>query len=231
MERGLRRAALALVAAAAIAGTTASAEPQHGIAMHGEPALPPDYTHFPSVNPDAPKGGSIGFAGLGTFDSLNPFIVNGSVPDGLWGRSVAFWSNNVWESLLVRNWDEPFSLYGHLAQFVEVPDDRSWVEFTMDPRAHFSDGEPVTVDDVVFSYNLLKEKGRPSGWIGRVDHIETNGEKVRFVFVEGSDRELPLIGRPTFRRSAASTILTRSASSISATRTRSSRRSSAGSST
>lgn len=162
--------------------------------MHGEPALPPGFNHFPSADPDAPQGGSIGFAGQGTFDSLNPFIVKGAVPDGLWGRGTPFWSNNVWESLLVRNWDEPFTLYGHLAEFVEVPDDRSWVEFTMNPAAHFSDGEPVTVEDVIFSYHLLKEKGRPDGWYAKIDHIEANpGGKVRFVFGEGFDRELPLI--------------------------------------
>lgn len=170
------------------------AEPRHAIAMHGEPALPAGFTHFPNANPDAPKGGTISFAGQGTFDSLNPFILKGSVPDGLWSRSTPFWSNNVWESLLVRHWDEPFTLYGHLAEFVEVPDDRSWVEFTMNPQARFSDGEPVTADDVVFSFNLLKDKGRPRGWYEKIDRLETKpGEKVRFVFGEGFDRELPLI--------------------------------------
>ena len=175
------------------AAAPASAEPMHGIAMHGEPALPPDYTHFPSANPDAPQGGTIGFGGQGTFDSLNPFIVKGSVPDGLYARS-AFWNNNVWESLLVRSWDEPFTLYGHLAEFVEVPDDRSWVEFTMNPDARFSDGEPVTAEDVVFSFETLKEKGRPRGWHNKIDRVEINpGGKVRFIFGEGFDRELPLI--------------------------------------
>ncbi|MGH6923245.1 MAG: extracellular solute-binding protein [Propylenella sp.] len=192
---GPRRAAcLALAAVIALAAGAALAEPKHAIAMHGEPALPPDFAHFPSANPDAAKGGAIGFAGQGTFDSLNPFILKGSVPEGLWGRSVPFWSNNVWESLLIRNWDEPFTLYGHLAEFVEVPDDRSWVEFTMNPAARFSDGEPVTADDVIFSFNLLKEKGRPQGWYEKIAEIESKPDgKVRFVFGEGFDRELPLI--------------------------------------
>lgn len=192
---GTRRATCLLLAAAiGFCGSAAVAEPKHAIAMHGEPALPPDFDHFPAVNPDAPQGGSIGFAGQGTFDSLNPHIVKGAVPEGLWGRSVPFWSNNVWESLLVRNWDEPFTLYGHLAEFVEVPDDRSWVEFTMNPNAHFSDGAPVTVDDVAFSFKLLKEKGPPSGWREKIDHVETKpGGKVRFVFGEGYDREMPLL--------------------------------------
>lgn len=190
--RGL--AARFLVAAGiALATGIALAEPQHGIAMHGDPALPADFDHFPYANPDAPKGGTIGFAGQGTFDSLNPFIVKGAVPDGLWERTP-FWGDNVWESLLIRSWDEPFTLYGHLAQFVEVPDDRSWVEFTMDPRARFSDGTPVTAEDVVFSFELLRDKGRPAGWYKRIANVEIKpGGKVRFTFDDGADRELPLI--------------------------------------
>jgi peptide/nickel transport system substrate-binding protein len=127
------------------------------MAMHGRPALPADYDHFPYANPDAPKGGSIAFGGQGTFDSLNPFILKGAVPDGLWGRN-AFWANNVWDSLMVRSWDEPFTLYGHIAEFVEVPDDRSWVEFTLNPLARFSDGEPVTPEDVVFPSICLRTR-------------------------------------------------------------------------
>lgn len=170
-----------------------AAEPMHGIAMHGEPALPADYQHLPYANPDAPKGGTIGLAGQGTFDSLNPFILKGNVPDGLWGRN-AFWSNNLWDSLMVRNWDEPFSLYGHIAEFVETPEDRSWVEFTLNPLAQFSDGEPVKPEDVVFSFELLKEKGLPRDWHKRIDRVEEKpGGKVRFVFGEDWDREMPLL--------------------------------------
>ncbi len=192
---GRRFAAGFVLAAALLAavGSIGCAEPMYGIAMHGTPALPPDFDHFPYADPDAPKGGRISFAGQGTFDSLNPFIVKGSVPDGLWARTP-FWGDNVWESLLIRSWDEPFTLYGHLAQFVEVPDDRSWVEFTVDPRAHFSDGEPVTAEDVVFSFDLLRKKGRPAGWYEQVSNVEIKpGGKVRFTFGDGGDRELPLI--------------------------------------
>ncbi len=171
----------------------AVAEPKHAIAMHGEPALAPGFTHFPAANPDAPKGGSISFAALGAFDSLNPFIVKGSAPDGLWGRG-ALWGYNLWEPLMLRHWDEAFTLYGHLAEFVETPEDRSWVEFTMNPVARFSDGTPVTIDDVEFSFQLLKDKGRPRGWIKKIDHLEKkDGGRIRFVFGEGTDRELPLI--------------------------------------
>lgn len=186
--------ALAVLFSGVLLGAPARAEPSYAIAMHGAPALPAGFDHFPSANPDAPKGGKIAFAGQGTFDSLNPFIIKGAVPEGLWGRSVPFWGNNVFESLLIRNWDEPFSLYGHLAEYVEVPDDRSWVEFTMNPKARFSDGTPVTTEDVEFSFDILKEKGRPQGWYDRIDHIEQKaGGKIRFVFGEGFDRELPLI--------------------------------------
>ncbi|MHA1188881.1 MAG: ABC transporter substrate-binding protein [Alphaproteobacteria bacterium] len=173
--------------------TMAHAEPQHAIAMHGEPALGPDFSNFPAANLDAPKGGAIAFAAQGAFDSLNPFIVKGSAPDGLWGRG-ALWGYNVWEPLMLRHWDEAFTLYGHLAEFVETPDDRTWVEFTMNPAARFSDDQPVTVEDVEFSFELLKEKGRPRGWIKKIDHLEKKpGGKIRFVFGPGSDRELPLI--------------------------------------
>jgi peptide/nickel transport system substrate-binding protein len=176
-----------------LAAAVANAAPQYGIAMHGTPALPQDFDHFPYANPDAPKGGSIAFAGQGTFDSLNPFIVKGAVPDGLWERAP-FWGDNIWETLLVRSWDEPFTLYHHLAQTVEVPDDRSWVEFAIDPRARFSDGTPVTAEDVAFSFKLLRDKGIPASWYRAVTKVEVEpGNKVRFTFDGSGDRELPLI--------------------------------------
>jgi peptide/nickel transport system substrate-binding protein len=192
----LRQPLAAAVAAALGVGLVpqiAIAEPSHGIAMHGEPALPAGYDHLPYANPDAPKGGSIGLAGQGAFDSLNPFILKGSVPDGLWGRD-AFWPNNVWDSLMVRSWDEPFTLYGHVAEFVEVPDDRSWVEFTLNPLARFSDGVPITTDDVAFTFEFLREKGQPRSWYKNVDRLEEKpGGKIRFVFGENWDREMPLL--------------------------------------
>ena len=89
-----------------------------------------DFEHLPYANPDAPKGGRITYGNVGTFDSLNPFIVQGTAPRGLWDETLG---HNVWESLLTRNRDEPFTLYGLLAEIVEMPDDRSWVEFTLRP--------------------------------------------------------------------------------------------------
>ncbi|MEX0838417.1 MAG: ABC transporter substrate-binding protein, partial [Parvibaculum sp.] len=114
------------------------AEADHAIAMHGEPLYPEDFTHFAYANPAAPKGGSITYGATGSFDSLNPFIVRGTSAIGL--------REHVFESLLARGYDEAFTLYALLAEKVEMPDDRSWISFTLNPAARFSDGEPVTVD-------------------------------------------------------------------------------------
>ena len=169
------------------------AEPVHGIAMHGEPALPADFTHLPYANPQAPKGGRVTYGFPGTFDSMNPFIVKGNAPRGL---SDSLYGNNVWDTLMMRSADEPFSMYGLLAETVEMPDDRSWVEFTLRPEAKFSDGSPVTVEDVLFTVELLKTKGRPvyRNRFAKVASVEKVGERgVRFVFGDGADRELPLV--------------------------------------
>lgn len=184
-------------AVAALLTLTASAglaEPRHGIAMHGDPALPADFDRLAYANPDAPKGGRITYGFVGSFDSLNPFIVKGTSPRGLWDETLG---RNVWESLLSRNRDEPFSLYGLLAESVDVPDDRSWVEFTLRPEAKFADGEPVTPEDVIFTVELLREKGRPPTrpmLQNAVDTVEKVGERgVRFTFKGTPNRELPLL--------------------------------------
>ncbi len=188
----LRRAALAAAMSLTFA-TGVLAEPMHGIAMHGAPALPADFGHLPYANPDAPKGGRVAYGFPGSFDSINPFIVKGNAPRGLMD---GLFGNNVWDTLLMRSADEPFTLYGLLAETVEVPDDRSGVEFTIHPDARFSDGTPLTVEDVIFTVDLLKEKGRPNyrSRFGKVASIERVGERgVRFVFGDGADRELPLL--------------------------------------
>ena len=141
----MRRIIVATLGLVCILATkTAFAEPKHGIAMYGEPALPPDFVSLPYANPEAPKGGKIIQGEVGSFDSLNPHIVKGRVPWQL--RFLAH------ESLMGRNYDEPFALYGVLAESIEVPEDRSWVEFTLRPEARFSDGSPVTVEDVIWTY-------------------------------------------------------------------------------
>ncbi|MGH6748573.1 MAG: extracellular solute-binding protein [Methyloceanibacter sp.] len=159
-----------------------------GIAMHGSPRETAGFAHFPYVNPDAPKGGRVTFAMQGSYDSLNPLIVRGEPADGV--------RDYVYESLLARANDEPFTLYGLIAENVETPPDRSYVEFTLDPRAKFSDGVPITVDDVIFSHALLRDHGRPNhrSYYKKVIKVEQTGErKVRFTFDQSGDREMPLI--------------------------------------
>ena len=125
----------------------------HGISMYGKPELPANYTALPYANPDAPKGGQIVFGESGGFDSLNPYILKGRSPWGVRAHMV--------ESLMGRNWDEPFALYGLLAESIKTADDRSWVEFTLRPEAQFSDGSPVTVDDVLWSFETMGAIGHP----------------------------------------------------------------------
>ena len=129
-------------------------KPRHAIAMHGEPALPDGFAALPYVNAQAPKGGRLVQGVLGTFDSLNPFIVKGLAAPSIRGYVI--------ESLMARGYDEPFTLYGLLAQNVETDSERSYVTFTLDPAARFSDGKPVTPDDVIFSWQILRDKGRPN---------------------------------------------------------------------
>jgi len=161
--------------------------PMHGIAMHGDLKYGSDFTHFDYVNADAPKGGTVRLGAIGSFDSLNPFIVKGQAAAG---------ASSIYDTLLTSSADEPFSEYGLLAESVRVPDDRSWVEFTLRPEARFHDGQPVTVDDVIWTFNSLVEKGQPfyRFYYGNVSNISQTGERsVRFDFVPGENRELPLI--------------------------------------
>jgi peptide/nickel transport system substrate-binding protein len=167
----------------------------HGIAMIGDPALPPDFDHLPYANPDAPKGGKITYGVVGSFDSLNPMIVQGGFTSAR-GLSDPAFGKLVFESLLERSADEPFTLYGLLAETVETPPDRSWVEFTLNPKAKFSDGQPVTVDDVIFSMEILRDKGRPNykAYYSKIESVDRVGERgVRFNIPNANDRELPLI--------------------------------------
>ncbi len=165
----------------------AAAEPRHGIAMYGDPALPPDFVSLPYANPDAPKGGRIITGEVGSFDSLNPHIRKGSVPWQL--RFLAY------ESLMGRSYDEPFTLYGLLAESVETGPNREWVEFTLREEARFSDGSPVTVEDVLWSYETLGTVGHPRyhGVWKKIASAEATGpSSVRFTF-NVEDRELALI--------------------------------------
>lgn len=156
--------------------------------MHGAPRHSADFGHFRYVWPDAPKGGALHLGAIGTFDSLNPLIVRGVAAQGM--------RDYVYESLMARGLDEPFSLYGLLAASVRTPPDRRWVEFTLRPEARFSDGTPVTVEDVIFSHRLLRDHGLPNHryYYGRVVRVERAAPRtVRFVFADDGDREMPLI--------------------------------------
>jgi peptide/nickel transport system substrate-binding protein len=199
---GLRRL-LVLAAAVLTGGAIAHGEPRHAIAMHGEPALPAGFAHFPYVDPDAPKGGLFVQGVLGSFDSLSPFIVKGLPPQAIRAPLVSgsnIIANYVVESLMVRGYDEPFTLYGLIAGSVETDAARSFVTFTLDPAARFSDGKPVTAEDVVFSWQLLRDHGRPNHrtYYSKVVKAEALSERqVRFDFADNqganNDRELPLI--------------------------------------
>jgi peptide/nickel transport system substrate-binding protein len=173
---------------AAAAAEPAGPAPVHAIAMHGAPALPERFTALPYVNADAPQGGRLVEGVLGTFDSLNPLIVLGLPLQPIRGYVI--------ESLMARGYDEPFTLYGLLARTVETDDARSYVTFSIDPAAHFSDGAPVTAADVVFSWQLLRDHGRPNhrtyyAKVARATILDPR--RVRFDFADTSDRELPLI--------------------------------------
>ncbi|WP_420838881.1 extracellular solute-binding protein [Aliiroseovarius sediminis] len=179
-----------LVGAVSLSVMTAqigSAEPQHGIAMYGDPVLPPDFVSLPHVNPDAPKGGKIIFAESGSYDSLHPVIRKGSAPWQL--RFMLF------ESLMGRSYDEPFTLYGLLAESVETDEARTWVEYTLREGTTFSDGSPLTIEDVMWSYEVLGTLGHPRyhGAWAKVETMEQTGPRsVKFTF-NAEDRELPLI--------------------------------------
>eukprot|EP01037_Dinobryon_pediforme_P020571 gene20570-21237_t len=175
----------------AAVGATALAEPRPAIAMHGEPLYPPGFDHFAYANPDAPKRGTLTLGVDGSFDSLNPFIIKGNKASGLRGGID---EDNVYESLMVRGYDEPFTLYALVAESVDLAADRSRVTFQIDPRAHFSDGVPITPDDVVFSFGLLREKAYFYKNYQDVASAAKVGERgVEFIFKDATNRELPLI--------------------------------------
>jgi len=213
-DRGLpigRRAASLGLASLALLGidtpAIADSDPvtrSNAWAILAKPALPPDFPYFPYVNPDAPKGGEVILSAVGTFDNFNPFILRGSATMGLMGSWVILPGGSgsgssvghIWESLLTSSADEADAGYGHLAETIELPADKMWVAFTMRAEAKFSDGTPVTAEDVVWTYNTLLEKGRPSFKIQMADvkDVEVDGpRRVVFHFKSNQNRELPLI--------------------------------------
>ena len=140
----------------------------HAIAMHGEPKYGPDFPHFDYVNPYAPRGGSLRTGARGTFDSFHPFIPKGNAA-----------STGSVETLLTSSADEPFTEYGLIAETIEWPEDRSWVIFNLRPEARWHDGEPITAEDVLWSFETLTTQGVPQYrfYYSGVSSVEKLGER------------------------------------------------------
>ncbi len=159
----------------------------HGIALHGAPKYPSSFTHFDYADPDAPKGGELRLASIGTYDNLNPFILKGVPAAG---------AGSVFETLMEASLDEPFSQYGRIAKEVEVAPDRSWVSYELRPEARFNDSSPITPEDVIFSFEILRDKGHPfyRSYYKDVAKAEKTGpHNVKFIFKTAGNTELPLI--------------------------------------
>lgn len=155
--------------------------------MTGTPKYGPDSLHLDYANPDAPKGGTLKQAGIGSFDTVNPYNIKGKAAVGL---------DLITDRLMVRVWDEPFTMYPMIAERVETPADRSWIKFHLNPKARFHDGSPITAEDVKFTFETLRESGRPNmrRIYKLISKVETPDERtIKFTFGEGADRETPMI--------------------------------------
>lgn len=188
-QRLIAAAAISFISLASTINPAVAEEPawSHGLAMHGDLKYAADFAHFDYVNPNAPKGGEIRLGAIGTFDSLNGFIVKGTGAAG---------TGFIYNSLMSNAADEAFSEYGVLAEAVRTPEDRSWVEFRLRDNARWHDGEPVTPDDVIWTFETLLKEGRPfyRFYYGSViSAVKTGDRTVRFNFKPGENRELPLI--------------------------------------
>ncbi len=165
----------------------ATPQPAHGASMYGELKYGPNFTHFDYTNPDAPKGGTVTLPAIGTFDNLNQFILKGNNAAGL---------GLLFDTLTVGSLDEPFSEYGLIAESIEIPEDRSFVIFTLRPEARWQDGTPITVDDVIWTLDTLKTKGHPfyRAYYANIVKAEKVGDRqVKMIFDGKMNRELPLI--------------------------------------
>ncbi|QGZ31579.1 extracellular solute-binding protein [Stutzerimonas stutzeri] len=175
------------LALACVAGV-AEAASRHALTLYGEkPKYPADFSHFDYANPDAPKGGTLRQAGFGSFDSLNPFINKGVAADDI---------GLIYDTLTTNSLDEPFTVYGLLAEKIEKGPNNEWVRFYLRPEARFHDGEPVEAEDVVFTFETLVSKGAPHyrGYYADVEKAVVEGpRRVRFDFKHAGNRELPLI--------------------------------------
>lgn len=166
----------------------AEGAPRHALTLYDEPPkYPANFTHFDYANPDAPKGGTLRQAGFGSFDSLNPFINKGVAADDI---------GLIYDTLTTNSLDEPFSVYGLLAEKIEKGPNNSWVRFHLRPEARFHDGKPVTAQDVVFTFETLMSQGAPHyrGYYADVAKVTAEStRRVRFDFKHAGNRELPMI--------------------------------------
>jgi microcin C transport system substrate-binding protein len=194
MRKALLAASLVFCTAMAHAQQPAAPSGQgirtvHALSLIGEPENKPEFSHFPYVNPDAPKGGTARQAiAPASFDNLNPFTIAGSPAAGILGL--------VYETLTTESADESTAEYPLIAESITLPADFSWVEFTLNDKAKWHDGKPITPDDVIFSFNVLMEKGQPffAQYYHNVKKAEKTGpRKVRFTFDQAGNRELPMI--------------------------------------
>ena len=193
------------VAQTAVAQTSApDITRSHAITILGSPALPAGFHHFPYANPDAPKGGEVVFGAIGSFDGFNPYILRGNPALGMgsqWqpgvgGTQSGNAGGHIWESLLTGSADEVATGYGHLAETIEVPKDGMWIAFEIHPEARFADGHPVGAEDVVWTFNTIMEKGRPSYRVAYADVKDVVAEgprRVVFHFKSNQNRDLPLM--------------------------------------
>jgi microcin C transport system substrate-binding protein len=173
--------------APAPAAVTPAPERTYGVSLLGSPSLPADFKAFPFVDPNAPKGGEVALSSIGTFDNFNPFIVRGTAPSDVF---------RVWDTLLKSNADEPEAAYGLLAGVVELPADHMSVAYELRPEARFSDGTPVTAEDVAWTFETLRTKGRPfyGQYYADITSVSVEGpRRVVFHFKSAANRELPLI--------------------------------------
>ncbi|HYL49644.1 MAG TPA: extracellular solute-binding protein, partial [Stellaceae bacterium] len=178
---------IALVFALVWLAAPALAQPQHGLSLFGDLKYPAGFKHFDYVNPDAPKGGSIKYAAIGTFDSFNPFILKGVSTEGI---------GLMFDTLMASADDEPASSYGLVAESVEVAPDKRSVIYNLRPQARFWDGTPITAGDVVWTFDNLKSKGNPSYRLYYADVLKAEAlgpHRVKFTFRSGTNRELPSI--------------------------------------
>jgi microcin C transport system substrate-binding protein len=184
--RNVKTAVLAASFVVALAGA-AMAAVTYGISLYGDFRYPPNFTHFDYANPDAPKGGTMRLSTLGTFDTLNPFVIKGVSAAGI---------TQTFDTLMTRSEDEPSTDYPLIAESADLADDRTSILYTLNPKARFHDGTPITADDVIWSFETLRDKGQPlfRFYYGDVTKVEKEGDHgVRFRFKSGDNRELPAI--------------------------------------